>query len=104
MKKQNWLPLILLLFLGGLVHAQEDKKGGYTLKECIELGLKNNAQIKKSILDEKEAGYLRKEITGTGLPQLEAYGNYNNFLDVYPQAIPGGILDPNSDHDALPIY
>lgn len=103
MKKQNLIPLILMLFLGGVVHAQGGIDDGFTLKECIELGLKNNAQIKKSILDEEEAGYLRKEITGTGLPQVEAYGNYNNFLDVYPQAIPGGILDPNSDPNGVDV-
>ena len=41
--------------------------------------------------------YQRNEIRGAGLPQFSAYGQYNNFLDVFPQAVPGGIFggDPN---------
>ncbi|GEO20048.1 transporter [Cyclobacterium qasimii] len=92
-----------MLLFGGMVRAQGTGVDGFTLKECIELGLKNNAEIKKSILEEQEAEYLRKEIIGSGLPQLEAYGNYNNFIDVYPQAIPGGILDPNSDPNGVDV-
>ena len=103
MKKQNWIPLILTLFLGGVANAQEARDNGYSLKECIELGLKNNIEIKKSMLDEQEAGFQRKEITGSGLPQLEAYGTYNNFIDVYPQGIPGGVLNPNSDPNGVDV-
>ena len=103
MKKQNWIPLILTLFLGGVANAQEARDDGYSLKECIELGLKNNIEIKKSMLDEQEAGFQRKEITGSGLPQLEAYGTYNNFIDVYPQGIPGGVLNPNSDPNGVDV-
>ncbi|WP_339925222.1 TolC family protein [uncultured Cyclobacterium sp.] len=103
MKKQICIPLLFMLLLGGMVRAQGTGGDGFTLKECIELGLKNNAEIKKSILEEQEAKFLRKEIIGSGLPQLEAYGNYNNFIDVYPQAIPGGILDPNSDPNGVDV-
>jgi outer membrane protein TolC len=68
-----------------------------TLKESIKIGLENNRTLKKAILNEEKAKYQRNEIRGAGLPQLSAYGQYNNFLDVYPQAVPGGIFggDPN---------
>ena len=68
-----------------------------TLKESIEIGLENNRTLKKAILDEEKAKYQRNEIRGAGLPQFSAYGQYNNFLDVFPQAVPGGIFggDPN---------
>ncbi len=46
---------------------------------------------------------ISKEITGTGLPQVNAYGDYNNFLDVFPQAIPGGVLNPESDPNGLDV-
>ncbi|WP_168196233.1 TolC family protein [Echinicola soli] len=99
MKKQRWIGLILVFFVGSSLMAQEPVGDGevLTLQEAIQLGLKHNTEIKKAQLDENAADHQRKEITGTGLPQVDAYGDYNNFLDVYPQAIPGGVLDPNSD-------
>lgn len=68
-----------------------------TLKQSIQIGLENNRTLKKAILDEEKATYQRNEIRGAGLPQFSAYGQYNNFIDVFPQAVPGGIFggDPN---------
>jgi len=66
-----------------------------TLKESIQIGLDNNRTLKKAILDEEKAKYQRNEIRGAGLPQFSAYGQYNNFLDVFPQAVPGGIFGGN---------
>ncbi|MEP0710335.1 MAG: TolC family protein [Algoriphagus sp.] len=63
-----------------------------TLKESIRIGLENNRTLKKAVLDKEKAKYQRNEIRGAGLPQLSAYGQYNNFLDVFPQAVPGGIF------------
>ena len=70
-----------------------------TLKESIQIGLENNRTLKKAILDEEKAKYQRNEIRGAGLPQLSAYGQYNNFLDVYPQAVPGGLFGPSGPND-----
>lgn len=68
-----------------------------TLKESIQIGLENNRTLKKAILDEEKAKYQRNEIRGAGLPQFSAYGQYSNFIDVFPQAVPGGIFggDPS---------
>lgn len=68
-----------------------------TLKQTIQIGLENNRTYKKALLDEDKAKYQRNEIRGAGLPQVSAYGDYNNFIDVYPQAVPGGIFggDPS---------
>ncbi|GAB3650072.1 TolC family protein [Echinicola sediminis] len=105
MKKQNWIGLFLTLMLASNVMAQNAIREGevFDLQKCIELGLKHNTNIKKAQLDEQAARYQRKEITGTGLPQVEAYGSYNNFLDVYPQAIPGGVLNPDSDPNGVDV-
>ncbi|WP_192349732.1 TolC family protein [Algoriphagus sp. Y33] len=70
-----------------------------TLKESIRIGLENNRTLKKAILDEEKAKYQRNEIRGAGLPQLSAYGNYNNFIDVFPQAVPGGLFGPSGPND-----
>jgi outer membrane protein TolC len=65
--------------------------------------LENNASIKKARLDERSARFQKKEIIGSGLPQLKAYGNYNNFLDIYPQGIPGGLFDPDADPNQINV-
>ncbi len=70
-----------------------------TLKETIQIGLENNRNYQKALLDEDKAKYQRNEIRGAGLPQVSAYGDYNNFIDVYPQAIPGGGFFGGSPED-----
>lgn len=75
----------------------EVPSGKLSLREAIEIGLKNNRNLQKSLLDEEKARYQRNEIRGAGLPQLAAYGNYNNFVDVFPQAVPGGFFGGNPD-------
>lgn len=99
---KKYLTYSLLLLLPGFAFAQVESSefslpDTLTLKESIQIGLENNRSLKKAILDEEKAKYNRDEIRGAGLPQLSAYGQYNNFLDVFPQAVPGGIFggDPN---------
>lgn len=95
--------LFIILFLCGaaaLIHppvkAQDVQYDSLTLKDAVELGLKNSRELKKAILDEESARLLKNEVRGSGLPQLKAYGNYNNFLEVYPQAVPSGLFGPGT--------
>lgn len=92
---RKYLIYAVTLFIPGVLSAQSlDQDKTYpeplTLKETIQIGLDNNRSYKKALLDEDKAKYQRNEIRGAGLPQISAYGDYNNFIDVYPQAIPGG--------------
>lgn len=73
------------------------------MQEVLQTGLKNSYDIKKSKLDEQAAAYQRKEIIGSGLPQVDAYGNYNNFLNVTPMGLPGGFLNPESSPSDIDV-
>lgn len=86
-----------LMAMGQEMVQEFDIPDTLSLKESIQIGLENNRTLKKAILDEEKAKYQRNEIRGAGLPQFSAYGQYNNFLDVFPQAVPGGIFggDPS---------
>jgi outer membrane protein len=92
---RKYLIYAVALLIPGVVSAQ-NSVSGFTfpepliMKEAIQIGLDNNRNYKKALLDEEKAQYQRHEIRGAGLPQISAYGDYNNFIDVYPQAIPGG--------------
>jgi outer membrane protein len=92
---RNYLIYAVTLMIPGVLSAQNVASElsfpePLTLKETVQIGLENNRNYKKAVLDEEKAKYQRHEIRGAGLPQISAYGDYNNFIDVYPQAIPGG--------------
>lgn len=99
---RKYLTYLMFLVSPSIAYAQGNLEGTsfpdtLTLKQSIQIGLENNRNLKKAILDEEKAKYQRNEIRGAGLPQFSAYGQYNNFIDVYPQAVPGGLFggDPN---------
>lgn len=106
MSKNSSLLLILLLSINFSVFSQSYPAGdgeGYSLKEVLKTGLENSYDLKKTRLDENAAAYQRKEIIGSGLPQLKAYGNYNNFLNVTPMGLPGGFLNPESTPNDIDV-
>lgn len=97
---------LLLLFLALGLHFSgysQDLPEKFDLKMVLKVGLENNYVIKKSRLDEDGAAYQRKEIIGSGLPQLNGYGNYNNFLEISPMGIPGGLFNPDSDPSQIDV-
>ncbi|WP_194778556.1 TolC family protein [Pararhodonellum marinum] len=96
MEKQIVL-VICLLFSNVSVFGQTtvtEASDPVNLKTAIRLGLENSRMLKKAYLDETSAGFRRNEVRGAGLPQLNAYGDYNHFIDVFPQAVPGGLFGP----------
>lgn len=75
-----------------------------TIRQCIDYALQNNLSLQKSRLDIEKAGWARKEITGSLLPQLSGQAGiqYNiqkqafvmpNFLKEF---MPESILGPNA--------
>lgn len=83
--------------------AQQAPPDVYSLQQVLEIGINNSYDLKKSRLEEQGAAFQRKEIIGSGLPQLKAYGNYNNFLEVTPMGLPGGFLNPNSSPNDIDV-
>ncbi|MCH7408511.1 TolC family protein [Belliella sp. DSM 111904] len=75
------------------LEAQQDmqgpSQGKLTFSESLKIGLENSRSLKKAYLDEESARFQRNEIRGAGLPQLNGYGQYRNFINVFPQALPG---------------
>lgn len=101
-KKSNlFLVLAFGLYFSG--YSQDLPEKNFDLKRVLIVGLENNYAIKKSKLDEEGAAYQRKEIIGSGLPQIHGYGNYNNFLEISPMGIPGGLFNPDSDPSQIDV-
>src|SRR5690606_4254423 len=90
-------------FSGFSQSVQQAPPDVYNLQQVLEIGINNSYELKKSHLDEEGANYQRKEIIGSGLPQIKAYGNYNNFLEVTPMGLPGGFLNPDSGPNDIDV-
>ena len=87
----------LICCVGSLcpIMAQTADAKELSLKESLTMGLEFNSDVRKAKMDIDAAAAQRKEITASGLPQISGYGNYNNFVNVFPQAIPGGLFGPD---------
>ena len=70
------------------VMAQDNSPSTFTLQEAIDFALQNN---RNSILAEKDINAAEKqkwETTATGLPQISAEANYQNFLKQQVSVVP----------------
>lgn len=60
-----------------------------SLDEAIEIAIKNNLEIKQKELDVQKAQYQVTEILAAGLPQVSGSVNYQRFLKLPAQLVPG---------------
>src|SRR5918993_241608 len=71
--KRNHMKIIvlaLLCFTGGWTHAQQTR---YTLKDCIETGIKNNLEVMQSGLDAEVARANWQQSKAMLYPDLNGY-------------------------------
>lgn len=88
--KKKFLAFGLLLSLAGPVFSQsQGSPTPLTLEESVKYALQNNEAVKKAYLDEKTAAYRIKEVTGSGLPQLNATGTLTMNPALATQLLPG---------------
>lgn len=85
------IALLLLLFFS-LGYAQEIPSS-LSLQEAIDYALQNNRQAKNAARDIEAAKQQKWETTATGLPQLNANVNYQNFLKQQVSLIPNAAFD-----------
>jgi len=85
--------ILFTVFLFGcsLSFAQEQSKS-FSLQEAIDFALENNRTAKNATRDIEAAKQQKWETTATGLPQLDANINYQNFLKQQVTVIPSEVL------------
>jgi len=89
---KKYLIIILSLFFGHSVFAQKIKTS-LSLKEAIDMALENSYNTKASknnVLSAKETVW---ETTATGLPQIDAAVNYQNFIKQPVSLLPAAAFD-----------
>lgn len=71
-------------------YAQTKENNSYTfsLQQAIDFALQNQNNIKNAVLDEQIAKAKVKEITGMGLPQINASFDMKDFLEIPTSLIP----------------
>lgn len=93
--------LILLLYFS--LGFSQDIPSNFSLQEAIDYALENNRMAKNAARDIDAAKQQKWETTATGLPQINANVNYQNFLELQQQGIPATFVNPNaSPTDLIP--
>ena len=80
----------------------QDTPISFSLQEAIDYALENNRQVKNAGRDIEAAEEQKWETIATGLPQIDASINYQNFLEPQLQGIPSDFLDPSSP--LIPLF
>jgi len=91
----RWITCLLLTF-PQLSWAQTEYS--LSLKEALQYGLENSATIKQAKYDQQKAKFKEGEVMSSGLPQITAEGQYQNFPNLPVQILPGELIgQPGSD-------
>lgn len=88
--------IVLLLFLITAVSAiAQEQKNTFSLQEAIDYALENNRTAKNAARDIEAAKHQKWETTATGLPQISASVDYQNFLKQQVSLIPAEFFGGN---------
>jgi outer membrane protein TolC len=91
--KNLFIFFLLMCFSYGFT---QETAARFSLQEAIDYALENNRQVKNAGRDIEAAESQKWETTATGLPQIDASVNYQNFLIPQLQGIPSDFSDPSS--------
>jgi outer membrane protein len=84
--------IVCFLSISMGIKSQESNAGGFTLKQAIEYALKNSPGYQNAELDYQSAEYRRKEISGTGLPQINGSIDFKDYLSIPTSLLPAQIF------------
>ena len=87
--------ILQLLFFGLSVLQAQDFPEAVTLEEAIEFGLENNRNIINANLEVQKAYKEKWKTIATGLPQLRARADYQNFIELPTSLIPAQFFGGN---------
>jgi len=91
---KNKLILIISFLFSTVIIGQENTQS-LTLQEAIDFALENNRQSKNAALDIEAAEKVKWETTATGLPQVNATIDYQNYLKQQVSLIPAEFFGGN---------
>jgi outer membrane protein len=92
---------LMLLGIFAFFQAQSQEKKIFSLLAAQKFALENNTQIKNAKADVEIARKKIIETTAIGLPQLNAEGNFQKFINIPTQVIPARAFNPMADPNML---
>ena len=87
--------LLLLFFITASGFSQDNTTQMFSLQEAIDYALQNNRQAKNALRNIKAAEEQKWETISTGLPQIDASVNYQNFLKQQVSVVPAEFFGGN---------
>lgn len=95
MKKQ-------LLIIGMISYTiMSFSQGSYSINEAIDFALKNNKKSLNADYEIEKANQKVKETVAIGLPQVNAEGTFNHFLDIATTVAPANAFNPFAPADEI---
>jgi len=78
-----------LLFISARAITQQPAIHAMSAKDCIEYALKNNVQVKNSLLDIQIQQQDNRGVTALALPAINGSGNFTDNIKIPTQLLPG---------------
>ncbi len=94
---KNNFYLVIFLLLIKTVNGQQS----FTLKQAQDYAVKNNQKAKNADLDLLISEKKVKETFASGLPQVSAKGEFQNFIDIPTSVLPANTFNPAAPADEL---
>jgi outer membrane protein len=85
--KCTWLSTLLIFSLQAI--SQQQSIHEFSAKDCVEYGLKNNVQVKNTLLDIQIQQQDNRVTTARALPAINGNANYTDYLKIPTQLLPG---------------
>jgi outer membrane protein len=82
--------LWMIIFSSTKIQAQQ--KNEFSVKQAVDYGVKNSVAVRNSLIDIKIQKQTNREITAAALPQINASGTFQDFIDIPTSLLPGEII------------
>ena len=89
-----------VVFFAFASSAQQSEVKSVTVQQAIDLAKKNNYTLQNSRLDQKLSEKKVNEVLSLGLPQINASGSFNDYIDIPTQLAPLSFFNPKAAADA----
>lgn len=94
--RNNFYTILFLLLVNSFVGQQS-----FTLKQAQDYAVKNSENAKNADLDLQISEKKVWEVISSGLPQISASGDFNNFIDIPTSVLPANAFNPSAPADEL---
>lgn len=95
--KHTAFAVSLLFGMAGLAQ----QKGVFSLEAAEEFGVEHNVKTKNALLDYQMAQKRVWEATATGLPQVQAEGQFQQLLDIPVSVVDAQLFDPSAEEGQI---